>query len=86
MGDASQTRSGIRNDSFGISGKTCKGRNLPGSPSNSEILGGTISQLILKAENQLAMFENSARETKEQISELKRLLKFVEKNEVEKVQ
>lgn len=61
--------------------KLARGEIYQDHPHFGEIFGGTISQLILKAENQLAMLENSADETKEYISELKRLQKYIEKSE-----
>ena len=70
LGNASWTRSKIRDNAIRIGREAGKRRNLSRSSFGGEILGGTISQLIAKAENQLAILENSAKETKNYISDM----------------
>lgn len=80
LGDASVTRSETGDNEVGIGRKISERRDLSGSPAGEQILGGTISQLIAKAEDQLAVLESSAKETKKYISELRELLTVIEKN------
>lgn len=64
LGDASVTRSEAGDNEIGISREISERRDLSRSPVGEQILGGTISQLIAKAEDQLAVLEISAKETK----------------------
>ncbi len=81
MGDAARTRSEAWNNEIGISREASQRRDLPRSSFGGEIFGGTISQLIAKAEDQLAVLENSAEETKKYISDLKEILELIKKNQ-----
>lgn len=81
LGDVAQSRSEIRDNQIGISREVSQRRNLSGSSFGGQILGGTISQLIAKAEDQLAVLENSAEDTKKYISDLKEILEVIKKNE-----
>lgn len=63
LGDASSARTKIGDDKIGISGEVSQRRNSSESSFGGQILGGTISQLIEKAEGQLAVLEESAIET-----------------------
>lgn len=81
LGDVTQSCTKAWNDQIGISRKVSQRRDIPRSSASEQIPGGTISQLIEIAEDQLAMLENSAKDTKKYISELKELLEAIEENQ-----
>lgn len=78
VGNASSARAKTWDNKIGVSREVSKRGNLSRSSISKQILGGTISQLIAKAEDQLAVLENSASETRKYITELKNFLAITE--------
>ena len=79
LGNASGSCQEIGDNAVGASRETSERRDRSRSSIGRKILGGTISQLIAKAEDQLAVLESSANETRKYISDLKELESVMKK-------